>query len=190
METLETPAATAGDRGTVRLPSYARLFIEGLKEADVSLVAALPESHLKHIYSGCANEASIRYVPVTNEAELPGIVAGAYLSGKRAVMIMENSGIRQACEPIARFSFCHGMPMVIVMAFRGDLGERNWWGHNHAQTMVPILDALRIPYRIVGKLGDVKSSLRKALVHADSSQWPVALVMTGECIEGGVHEAN
>jgi sulfopyruvate decarboxylase subunit alpha len=182
-----SPPAASGD---APLPAYARLFVEGLKEAGVSLVAALPESLLKRIYRACEDDGTLQYVAVTNEAELPGIVAGTYLSGKRAVMVMENSGLRQACEPIARFSFCHGMPMVMVMAFRGDLGERNWWGHNHAQTMVPLLDALRIPYRIVSTLDQIKPSLTKALVHTDSSQWPVALVMTGECIEGGVHETH
>ena len=31
-------------------PEYARLFMEGLREADVSLVTALPESLLKSVY--------------------------------------------------------------------------------------------------------------------------------------------
>jgi len=187
--TIDRPALPAA-RESSALPAYAQLFLDGLKEAGVSLVAALPESLLKRIYRACEDDGSLQYVAVTNEAELPGIVAGTYLSGKRAVMIMENSGLRQACEPIARFSFCHGMPMVMVMAYRGDLGERNWWGHNHAQTMEPLLKALRIPYWIVDSLDEIKPSLAKALVHTDSSQWPVALIMTGECIEGGVHEAH
>ena len=75
---------------------------------------------------------------MTNEGELPGIVAGAYLGGMRSLMIMENSGLRQACEPLARFTLSHQVPMVIVVPYRGDLGETNWWGHAHAQTMEPV----------------------------------------------------
>jgi len=170
------------------LPEYAKLFMEGLKEAGVSVVCAVPESLLAGIYRGCARDNAIRFIPVTNEAELPGICAGTYLAGKKAIMVMENSGLRQACEPIARFSFCHAMPLVMALSFRGEWGERNWWGHNHAQTMEPILNALRIPFRFISKLSQIKPAIGKAYYHADSSNWPVAMVFTGECVEVPVYE--
>jgi sulfopyruvate decarboxylase subunit alpha len=162
---------------------YARLFMQGLKEAGVSLVAALPDSLLKSIYRECARDNAIRYIPVSNEGDLPGLCAGAYLVGKRALMIMENSGIRQACEPLARFALGRGVPMVMVLSYRGEFGEKNWWGHNHAQTMIPILEALQITYHYVSKLDDIKPSIKKAFDHADSSQMPVALIFSGECVE-------
>ena len=62
-------------------PVYARTFIEGLKEAGVELVTALPESLLKSVYKLCAEDPYIRYIPVTNEGEIPGICAGAYVVG-------------------------------------------------------------------------------------------------------------
>lgn len=164
---------------------YADVFMGALADADVKLVTALPESLLKHVYRRLAAQTAIRYVPVTNEAELPGIVAGAYFGGMRAVMVMENSGLRQACEPIARFALSHQVPMVMIMPFRGDLGERNWWGHSHAQTMEPLLNALRIPYRHVRTLNQVGPMIARALDHTESSQLPVALVLGGECVDGG-----
>jgi len=171
-------------------PRYAELFIEGLKEANVTVVAAVPESLLAGVYRMCAKDNAIRYIPVTNEAELPGICAGTYLAGKKAIMVMENSGLRQACEPIARFAYCHAMPLVMAMSFRGEWGERNWWGHNHAQTMEPILNALRIPFRFIARLDDIKPAITKAYYHADSSNWPVAMVFTGECVEVPAYAKN
>ncbi|MBL8665181.1 MAG: hypothetical protein JNM29_20270 [Candidatus Odyssella sp.] len=164
-------------------PDYAKAFLEALKEAGVSIVAALPESLLGSVYRLLRQQNEIRYVQVTNEAELPGICVGAYLGGKKAVMIMENSGLRQGLEPIARFAYSHHLPVTMIMAFRGEWGERNWWGHNHAQTMEPILNALRIPYRFVREIAEIKPAIKRALLHADGSQWPVALAMTGNCVE-------
>jgi sulfopyruvate decarboxylase subunit alpha len=166
---------------------YAKLFLEGLHEAGVSIVAALPDSKLASIYRACAADPQIRYIPVTNEAELPGIVAGAYLGGKRALMVMENSGLRQGCEAIVRFAYCHAMPLVMVMSYRGDLGEPNWWGHNHAEVMEPLLNALRIPYFFVARHPEIKPAVAKALVHADASQWPVALIFREDCVDGFKH---
>jgi len=161
----------------------ATLIVDGLKEAGVDIVACLPESLLKSTYRLLQREEDLRFIPVSNEADMPGIVVGAYLGGKRAVMMMENSGLRQSCEPIARFAFTHHMPIVMMMAFRGGFPEYNWWGHAHAQTMEPILHALRIPFWLVQRQDEIKSRIKGAFVHADSSQWPVALVFTGECVE-------
>lgn len=162
---------------------YGEAVVEGLREAGIRLVTAVPESLLKDVYRRLPSDPDIRYIPVTNEAEMPGIMAGAYLGGTRGVMIMENSGLRQACEPLSRLAYVHHMPLVFIMGFRGDFGERNWWGHNHAQTMEPMLNALRFPYRVIRRIEDIKSHIKRAWLHADSSQWPVGLVLSGECVE-------
>jgi sulfopyruvate decarboxylase subunit alpha len=164
-------------------PNYAELLLEGLKEANVKIVASLPESLLKKAYPLLQNDKDIRYIGVSSELDLPGIVAGAYFGGKRAVMIMENSGVRQACEPLARLIFGHRIPMVMIMPHRGDLGEDVWWGHGHSETMVPTLDALRIRYWRVRELREIKPYIKKALLHADAGQVSVALIFEGECRE-------
>ena len=164
-------------------PEYARVFMEALKEAEVSVVTALPEGLLATVYRLCESDNAIRYIPVTNEAEMPGICAGTYLAGKRAVMIMENSGLRQACEPIARFTFQNAMPMVIMVSYRGEWGEQNWWGHNHTLTMEPLLKTLRVPFRHVSEIADIKPAIKRAFKHADGSNGPVALIFGGNCVE-------
>lgn len=176
--------------GTGVVPRYARAFVEALHEAEVSLVGTLPESHLKSIYVAIDQDPGIRLVRVSNEADLPGLMAGAYVGGMRAVMISENSGLRQACEPIARFAFAHQIPLVMIVSYRGEFGEQNWWGHNHAQVMEPLLQALRIPMRVVDRIDALRSVISQALDHAYASQWPVCLVLTGECTEGAVDEAS
>jgi len=162
---------------------YARLFVDALNDAGVFLVAAVPDSHMSGVHRLLREQNKIRYVLAGNEADLPGICAGAYFGGKKAMMIMENSGLRQACEPISRYAFTHHVPLVMVMSYCGDFGERNWWAINHGQTMEPLLNALRIPFRVISDPQDIKSNVGRAFMHADSSQWPVALVLTDACLE-------
>jgi sulfopyruvate decarboxylase subunit alpha len=169
--------------------AYVDVFIDALREADVTIAAALPESHFKSLYHRLEDTEGIHYVPVSSESELPGIVCGAYLGGKRAVMIMENSGLRQACEALARLTR-FGLPMVMLMPFRGDLGEKNWWAHNHRETMEPLLEALKIPFWYVRRLADVKSTIARAYTHANSAMWPVALIFTDETLENAERAAN
>ncbi len=103
--------------------SSADLIIRGLKEAGVSVICALPESHLKPVYVKALEDPDFRYIPVTNEGEGTSIAAGVWLTGQKAVMIMENSGLRMATESLSRLGLTHGIPVVLLMSYRGDLGE-------------------------------------------------------------------
>lgn len=164
--------------------SLADELITALKRAGVGLAAGVPESMLKSIYFALAEDPDIRYVNCANETDAVGIVVGAYFGGTRAVAIMENSGIRQACEAIARLGITHQCPMTIIMPFRGELGEKNWWGDTHGVTLEPVLHALRVRYEFIDRVHKLRSAVQKALDHADAAQRPVALILTGECLKG------
>jgi sulfopyruvate decarboxylase subunit alpha len=73
--------------------------------------------------------------------------------------------------------------MVMLMSHRGGFPEPTWWGHAHAQTMGPVLDALRIPWRVLEAPEEVGPAVAGAFTHSRSSQWPVALVLSGVCLE-------
>src|SRR6202163_1972673 len=123
--------------------------ISGLKAAGVSVVCYLPDSLLKELYPALDADPDIRTIRVANEGEGAAICGGIWLSGKRAALVMENSGLRASIEPLARLGLGAGIPVIMLMSFRGELGENNWWAIPHGITMEPLLEALRVPYRIV-----------------------------------------
>ncbi|HAM13260.1 MAG TPA: sulfopyruvate decarboxylase, partial [Microbacterium sp.] len=105
--------------------------IRGLKRAGVSVATYLPDSLLKELYPALDADPDIRTIPVTNEGEGAAIAGGVFLSGKRAVLVMENSGLRAATEHLARLGLGAGIPVVMIMSYRGELGENNWWAIPH-----------------------------------------------------------
>ena len=78
----------------------------------------------------------------------------------------------------------------MALSYRGDFGERDFWGHNHAQTMEPMLNALRIPFHSVRRVDQIKPGFIRAFTHAEASQWPAALLFSGECVEGVDYAAD
>ena len=126
-------------------PRLAALVIEGLKRARVRFVVGLPDSMLAGVYVAAGKDPDIKYVAVTNEAEGASVAAGAWITGGRSVLVMENSGLRAACEALSRLGLVNGIPVTMLMGYRGDLGERFHWGVNHGMTMEPILKALENP---------------------------------------------
>lgn len=155
--------------------------LDGLRKAGVSIACYLPDSLLKELYPALVEAPDIRAIAVTNEAEGAAICGGVWLSGKRAVLVMENSGLRAAAEPLARLGLGAGIPVVMIMSFRGDLGEPNWWAIPHGITMEPMLGALRIPYKVVRRVDGIRDGISEAYRTAQASMYHAAVVLAGEC---------
>lgn len=153
--------------------------ISGLKKAGVSVVCYLPDSLLKELYPALDADPDIRTIPVTNEGEGAAICGGVFLSGRKAALIMENSGLRASVEHLARLGLGSGIPVIMLMSHRGDLGENNWWAIPHGITMEPILDALRIPYRIVKDSGEIGQAISDSYAWSHTAYHHSAVVLSG-----------
>jgi sulfopyruvate decarboxylase subunit alpha len=144
--------------------------IAGLKRAGVSVVCYLPDSLFKELYPALDADPDIRTVRVTNEGEGAAICGGVFLSGKRAALIMENSGLRA------------GIPVIMVMSYRGELGENNWWAIPHGITMEPLLDVLRIPYRIIREVGQIERAITDAFDWSYAAYQHSAIALGGDLV--------
>ena len=160
-------------------PNVVERVISGLKAAGVSVVCYLPDSLFKELYPALDNDPDIRTIRVTNEGEGAAICGGVFLSGKRAVLVMENSGLRASIEPLARMGLGAGIPVVMLMSYRGELGENNWWAIPHGQTMEPLLGAMRIPYRVVSQEEQIERAIGEAYSWSYSSYYHSAVVLGG-----------
>lgn len=163
-------------------PSAVDAVIRGLKRAGVSIVCYLPDSLFKELYPALDADPDLRTIPVTNEGEGAAICGGVFLSGKRAALVMENSGLRAAAEPLARMGLGAGIPVVMLMSYRGEAGENNWWAIPHGITMEPMLDALRIPYRVLREEGEVEGAIVDAYASAYASYHHVAVAFGGSLV--------
>lgn len=160
-------------------PEAVEAVIAGLKRAGVSVVAYLPDSLLKELYPALDADPDIRTIQVTNEGEGAAICGGVFLSGKRAALVMENSGLRAATEHLARMGLGAGIPVIMLMSYRGELGENNWWAIPHGITMEPLLDALRTPYRIVREVGEIERAITDSYDWSYNAYYHSAVVLGG-----------
>lgn len=156
--------------------------IAALKAAGVSVACYLPDSLFKGLYPALDADPDIRTIRVTNEGEGAAICGGLFLSGKRAILVMENSGLRAAIEPLARMGMGAGIPVVMLMSYRGDFGENNWWAIPHGMTMEPLLQAMRIPYRVVDETKRISEAIEGAFALSYASYYHSAVALTGELV--------
>ena len=158
-------------------PEVTRSIVDGLKQAAIDFVTYLPESWLHDVYDAVRADRSFEVVLGTNEGECVSIAAGAWLGGRRPVVIMENSGLRVAAEALARLGMGHGLPVLMIMPFRGDLGDPDWWAQPHGVTLIPLLEALHIPYRIVNRDEEVTPAIAAGWTTIHASKYPAAIIL-------------
>jgi sulfopyruvate decarboxylase subunit alpha len=156
-----------------------------LKRAHVRFVVGLPDSLLAGVYVAADKDPAIKYVSVTNEGEGAALAAGAWIAGGRSVLVMENSGLRAACEALARLGLVNGIPVTMLMGYRGDLGEPFHWGVNHGMTMEPLLKALRVPYWIVDREEQIIPAVTRAVIHGISSLYHAAVIFRSPLVNEG-----
>ncbi len=160
----------------------AREALAGLKEAGVDFVAGLPDGWQRNLQELIEADPAVRFVPVCNEGVGFSICAGAWLGGRKVALSMENSGLRVAAEYIARISLGCGVPVVLLLSYRGDLGETEHWGVPHGIVAEPLLKALRIPYHVVQHRQDLRAAIKRAFRLAEAQLHPTAVLISGTCI--------
>ena len=159
--------------------SSASLVVDALKRNEIRFITVLPDSRMFEVYELIDKDPYFKVIPVTHEAEGVSICAGAWCGGQRAAIIMENSGLRSATEALGRL-YC--FPVLLLMSYRGDVGDRAFFGRPIGRTTEPLLQVLGIPYLTVRKEAEIESAVRDATQTLDTALGPVALLFSGETV--------
>jgi sulfopyruvate decarboxylase subunit alpha len=155
-----------------------RIIFEALKQSGVKIVSALPETWLVHLIQMAESDPDTTLVRLAREEEAIGISAGAHLAGVRSALLMQNHGFLAAVNPIVSLAFLYKIPLLMLISYRGHMGERDPWQTQGGRFTEPVLQALDIPYDHLTNPGDTARQIREAQVLADSSLTPVALLLS------------
>ena len=155
-----------------------RIIFEALKQSGVKIVSALPETWLVHLIQMAESDPDTTLVRLAREEEAIGISAGAHLAGVRSALLMQNHGFLAAINPIVSLAFLYKIPLLMLISYRGHMGERDPWQTQGGRFTEPVLQALDIPYDHLTNPGDAARQIREAQVLAESSQTPVALLLS------------
>jgi sulfopyruvate decarboxylase subunit alpha len=155
-----------------------QVIYDALKQSGVKIVSALPETWLVHLINLADADPEMTLVRLTREEEAIGISAGAHLAGVRSALLMQNHGFLAAINPIVSLSFLYRIPLLLLISYRGHMGERDPWQTQGGQFTEPVLKALNIPYAFLTSRADVARQVSEAQTLAESSLTPVALLLS------------
>ena len=91
-----------------------------LKKLGFDFFSGVPCSFLNNLINYAINECD--YIAATNEGEAVAVAAGAYLGGKKPVVLMQNSGLANAVSPLVSLNFPFSLPVLGFVSLRGEPG--------------------------------------------------------------------
>ena len=151
-----------------------QLIYDALKACGVRIVSALPETWLVHLVRMADDDPDMTLVRLAKEEEGVGISAGAHLAGVKSALLMQNHGLLQSVNGIVGLARLYRIPLLMLISYRGEFGERDPWQTEGGGVTEAVLNALGIPYARLDEPGHVERRIRKAQTLAEASLKPAA----------------
>src|SRR6202043_851058 len=101
-----------------------QLIYNSLKECDIRLLSALPETWLVHLIRFADEDPEVILVRLAKEEEGVGVSAGTHFAGVKSAMLMENHGFLASINGIVSFAHLYKIPLLMLISYRGSFGER------------------------------------------------------------------
>ena len=154
---------------------------EALRRHDVTQFSYVPDAGHRICIDRSLADKDVYSVALTTEEEGVGLACGAHLGGKRAVLLMQSSGMGNC---VNFFSMVKNgrFPFLTVLSMRGDFGEGNPWQMGMGQATKPVFEALDFIVLEVTKPEDVVPTIDAAANMVWKSGQAVAVLLSQRLI--------
>lgn len=167
-------------------------FIDAARARGFDFYTGVPCSFLTPLINGVLSDRSLRYVGAASEGEAVAIAAGAWLAGRRTVVMCQNSGLGNAVNPLTSLNAPFRIPTLFVTTWRGQPGIKDEPQHEVMGRITH--DLLRLMELTVEDAPSAPEALGPAFDRAveamDRTGLPVCWVLKkGDVDDGGLDQA-
>jgi phosphonopyruvate decarboxylase len=144
----------------------------------------VPCSFLTALINRTISDPDLTYVGATSEGEAVGIAGGAWLAGRRPVMMCQNSGLGNAVNPLTSLNFPFKIPLLLIVTWRGQPGIKDEPQHELMGKVTPdVLDAIEIPHELFPtSANEIDEVLERAEKSMNERSLPYALIMQKDSV--------
>lgn len=159
-------------------------FLTIAKATAFDFYTGVPCSFLTPLINRVIGDPKTRYVGAASEGEAVGIAAGAWLAGRGTVVMMQNSGLGNAVNPLTSLNFPFRIPTLLIVTWRGGPGVKDEPQHELMGAVTPrLLDVIRVPHRPFPEDAEAaRDALDEAARAMRDSGLPFALIMEKDAV--------
>jgi len=155
-------------------------FVQLLLDEGFDFFTGVPCSLVKGVIAELERLGS--YIPETREDAAVGLATGAYLAGKKPVVIMQNSGLGVCLNALASLNLPYRIPCLLLVTWRGYQGKDAPEHLIMGEASPSLMQAIHLPHRVLAE-DRVQESLRWASDTLRTAHLPAALLLPPGVIE-------
>lgn len=154
-------------------------FVETARRFGFEWYAGIPCSFLTPFINYVINDEQLTYISSANEGDALATAAGAAIAGKRPVVMMQNSGLGNAVNPLTSLAYTFRIPLLLICTLRGDPQSQDEPQHElMGQITGKLLETMLIPWEwFPTKTTAIEPVLRRADAYLRQERRPYALIM-------------
>lgn len=154
-------------------------FVEAARTHGYMHYTGVPCSFLTPFYNYVSNDPGLQLLTAANEGDAIATAAGLAIGGKHAVVMLQNSGLGNAINPLTSLTYTFRIPLLIIITHRGAPGLNDEPQHELMGRITgKMLDAMEIPWEAFPTSADgISPCLSRAKAYMSSAQRPYALLM-------------
>ena len=154
-------------------------FLKPAKAMGFNFFTGVPCSFLTPIINAVISEKSLDYVSASSEGEAVSIAAGAWIAGKKTVVMCQNSGLGNAVNPLSSLNYPFRIPTLFITTWRGQPKIKDEPQHIlMGKITQSLLNNLLIPHQPFPKTRKMlEKILKTASIKMTKSSLPYALIM-------------
>jgi len=153
-----------------------------LKRAGIDLVASLPDQWLGDLIKQCEADPAITHIRLAREDDGIGICAGAWLGGRKAALVCQNSGVLLAVNALGGIGFHHQIPLLVIAAHRGHFDDGQYYQMYKGRICEPVLQAMGLPHWVVSNKDEI-SIIGDAARQAYLNRLPVVVLLRKKALQ-------
>ena len=141
--------------------------------------AGVPCSFLTPLINGVLSRKALAYVGAASEGEAVAIAAGAWLAGRKTVVMCQNSGLGNAVNPLTSLNAPFRIPTLLITTWRGQPGIGDEPQHKLmgqiTQKLLSVIEVEHEPFPTTAEA--LPAAIRRAVARMAQSELPFAFVM-------------
>lgn len=166
-------------------------FLDATLAAGFDFFTGVPCSFLTPVINRVISRRDLTYVAAASEGEATAIAAGAWLAGRKTVVICQNSGLGNAINPLTSLNHPFKIPTLMIVTWRGQPGLKDEPQHVlMGQITDTLLNDIGVPNEpFPSETTDIAAALERAFTHMGNTDLPYAFIMaTGSVEPEGLEE--
>ena len=157
----------------------AAAFVEQARSFGYQFYTGVPCSFLTPFINYTIADETLNYLSSANEGDAIAVGAGAALGGQRAVVMMQNSGLGNAINPLTSLAQVFRIPVLLIITLRGDPQLNDEPQHQLMGQITPkLLENMTIPWEYFPtEPVQIREVLSRIDAYMALEQRPYALIM-------------